>query len=121
MSSEADDMTNRVLKGLAVSALLALSALPASAGGKVTVTGTTDPGTTSGSTAVTVTTVTSTGTQLGSAVVSVSPGTTTTTTIGGKSVTVAVSATGAVTVNGQPLVVNGLPNIGLLVSITYGG
>lgn len=51
---------------------------------------------------------------------SVSSGGTARVEINGTVVTVSQDASGGIMVNGQPLVVNGMPNLGLLIALNYG-
>lgn len=45
----------------------------------------------------------------------------TTVQINGTTATVTTDAAGGVLINGQPIVVDGLPNLGLLIALGYGG
>jgi hypothetical protein len=93
----------------AATALIICTALPAFAGPKSTVNGTV-AGTTSTASSSSIMAAISTITIPTSGIV-----------IDGKPATVTQDANGSVLVNGQPLVVNGIPNIGLLMSLSYAG
>ena len=99
--------------------LLISVALPAVAGGP-SITNETIVASTSIASSGSVTTIISGGS--GGAVLTLTappPGETATVEVNGQTVEVSQDSSGNVLVNGQPLVVNGLPNLGLLISIGY--